>query len=117
MKKIKSGLLVLTALFLSGTMGAQTIEEGKKFMYYERYNSAKDVFRKLIAANPNNTVAIYWLGMATISQADFGPKELAEAKELYRKALETNPNNPLLIAGMGHIELHEGKSQDAKKPF
>ena len=29
MKKIKSGLLVLLALFLSGTMGAQTIEEGK----------------------------------------------------------------------------------------
>lgn len=117
MKKIKSGLLVLTALFLSGTMGAQTIEEGKKFMYYERYQSAKEVFKKLIAANPNNTVAIYGLGIAIMAQGEYAAKSLAEAKELYRKALETNPNNPLLIAGMGHIELHEGKSQDARNRF
>ncbi|MEO5889647.1 MAG: hypothetical protein ABIQ31_05305 [Ferruginibacter sp.] len=117
MKKIKSGLLVLTTLFLSQAMKAQTIEEGKKFMYYERYQSAKGVFEKLIAAAPTNTEAIYWLGMATISQGEFGPKELNEAKELYRKALEASANNPLLIAGMGNIELLEGKSQDARNRF
>ena len=117
MNKIKSGLLVLTALFLSNATKAQTIEEGKKFMYYERFQSAKNVFKKLIAANPNNTEAIYWLGIATISEGEFGSKELSEAKELYRKALETNANNPLLIAGMGNIELREGKSQDARNRF
>ena len=117
MNKIKSGLLVLTALFLSNATKAQTIEEGKKFMYYERFQSAKNVFKKLIAANPNNTEAIYWLGIATISEGEFGSKELSEAKELYRKALETNANNPLLIAGVGNIELREGKSQDARNRF
>ena len=117
MNKIKSGLLVLTALFLSNATKAQTIEEGKKFMYYERFQSAKNVFKKLIAANPNNTEAIYWLGIATISEGEFGSKELSEAKELYRKALETNANNPLLIAGMGNIELREGKAQDARNRF
>jgi Flp pilus assembly protein TadD len=117
MKKIKSGLLVITALFVSNAMKAQTIEEGKKFMYYERFQSAKNVFQKLVAANPNNTEAIYWLGIATISQGEFGQKQLSEAKELYRKALETNSNNPLLIAGMGNIELREGKSQDARNRF
>lgn len=114
---IKSGLLVLTALFLSNAMKAQTIEAGKKFMYYERYQSAKSEFQKLIAANPNNTEAIYWLGIATMSEGEFGTKELNEAKELYRKALETNPNIPLLIAGMGNIELREGKTQDARNRF
>ncbi|MCW3093845.1 MAG: hypothetical protein JWP81_4914 [Ferruginibacter sp.] len=117
MKKIKSGLLVLTALVLSNAMKAQTIDEGKKFMYYERFQSAKTLFQKLIAANPNNTEAIYWLGIATISEGEYGPKSLNEAKELYRKALETNPNNPLLIAGMGTIELREGKKQDARNRF
>ena len=117
MKKIKFGVLVLTALFLSNTMKAQTIEEGKKFMYYERFQSAKNVFQKLIAADPKNTQAVYWMGMAIISGADFGPAQLAEAKELFRKSLEINPNNPLLIAGMGHIESHEGKSQDARNRF
>jgi tetratricopeptide (TPR) repeat protein len=117
MKKIKFGVLVLSALFLSNTMKAQTIDEGKKFMYYERYQSAKNVFQKLIAADPNNIQAIYWLGIAIIHEAEFGPKELAEAKELYRKALEKAPNNPLLIVGMGHVESHEGKPQDARNRF
>ena len=31
--------------------------------------------------------------------------------------LATNPNSPLLIAGMGHIELIEGKKQDARNRF
>jgi len=117
MKKIKFGLLVLTALVLSNAMKAQTIEEGKKFMYYERYQSAKGAFQKMIAANPANTEAIYWLGMATIAQEEYSAASLAEVKELYRKALETNANNPLLIAGMGNIELREGKTQDARNRF
>ncbi|MEP7141264.1 MAG: tetratricopeptide repeat protein [Ferruginibacter sp.] len=117
MNKIKSGLLGLTALFFSGAMKAQTIEEAKKFMYYERYQSAKAAFQKIVAATPTNTEAIYWLGIAIISQGEFGQKELNEARELYRKALETNSNNPLLIVGMGNIELLEGKSQDARNRF
>ena len=28
-----------------------------------------------------------------------------------------NSNNPLLLAGMGHIELLEGKTQDARNRF
>lgn len=117
MKKIKSGLLVLTAFILSNGLKAQTIEEGKKFMYYERYQSAKSAFQKLVAATPNNPEAIYWLGMATLSYADYSTASLAEVKEIYRKALEATPNNPLLIAGMGNIELREGKAPDARNRF
>lgn len=117
MKKIKFGVLVLSALILSTSLKAQTIEEGKKFIDYERFQSAKNVFQKLIAANPNNALAIYWLGFATMADGEGGAKELADAKEIYRKALEANPNNPLLIAAMGHVELHEGKAQDARNRF
>lgn len=117
MKKIKFGVLVLSALFLSNAMKAQTIEEGRNFMYYERYQSAKNLFQKMIAADPNNFQAIYWLGISIINEAEFGPKQLEEAKELYRKALEKMPNNPLLIVGMGHIESHQGKPQDARNRF
>ena len=117
MSKIKTGLLILVALVLSNFMKAQTIDEGKKFMYYERYQSAKESFKKMIAANPANTEAIYWLGIATMAATDYSKAGLNDAKEIYRKALETNANNPLLIAGMGAVELREGKAQDAKNRF
>jgi len=39
---------------------AQSIDDGKKFMYYERFKSAKGVFEKLIGANPNDEEAIYY---------------------------------------------------------
>jgi len=117
MNKIKSGLLALTVLFLSGTMKAQTIDEAKKFMYYERFQSAKTVLQKLVAANPNDAEATLLLGVAIMNQGEFSPQSMAEAREIYRKGLEANPNSPLLIVGMGNIELKEGKTQDARNRF
>ena len=58
MSSIKFGLLVLFALLLSNTMKAQTLEEGKKFMYYERYQSAKNIFQKLVEVAPVNLEAV-----------------------------------------------------------
>jgi len=46
--------LAFVAVFLVQQLLAQSIEDGKKFMYYERFKSAKDVFEKLVAANPKN---------------------------------------------------------------
>jgi tetratricopeptide (TPR) repeat protein len=115
MNKIKSGFLSLAVLFVSNFLSAQTIEEGKKFLYYERYKSAKGVFEKLVSTDPNNGDAVYWLGQTLIAPAE--GKDIAGAKALYQKALQANSANPLLLAGMGHIELLEGKTQDARNRF
>ncbi len=117
MSSIKFGLLALFALLLSSTMKAQTLDEGKKFMYYERYQSAKNVFQKLVEVAPVNPEAVYWLGISIMAGADYSTKSLGEAKEIYRKALEANSNSALLIAAMGNIELREGKAQDARNRF
>jgi tetratricopeptide (TPR) repeat protein len=115
MNKIKAAVLILATIFVANVVTAQSIEDGKKFFYYEKYKSAQDVFEKLVAANPNNTDAVYWLALTLITPDEF--KDLPRAKELLRKTLETNSNNPLLLVGMGHIELHEGKVQDARQRF
>jgi len=117
MSNIKFGLLVFLALLLSTTMKAQTLEEGKKFMYYERYQTAKNVFQKLAEVAPINPEAVYWLGISIMASADYSTKSLADAKEIYRKALEANSNSALLIAAMGNVELREGKTQDARNRF
>ena len=117
MKKMKLGMLFVGAFFVSATVKAQTINDGKTLLYYEKYKSAKAVFDKLIAANPNDVDAVYWDGQTLISPEDHSAKDVADAKALYQKTLMANSNSPLLLAGMGHINLLEGKAQDAKSQF
>lgn len=114
MNKIKAGVFILVALLAANFVKAQTIEDGKKFLYYERYKSAATTLQQLVNANPNNVEAVYWLGQAKLRPE---VKDIAGAKELYRKTLEANSNSALLLAGMGHVELLEGKTQDARNHF
>jgi tetratricopeptide (TPR) repeat protein len=111
-RKITTGIFLLAFLLFAGTLSAQSLEDGKKFMYYERFKSAKDVFQKLISANPNNEEATYWLG-----QAEIGLENIPAAKTLYQSKLSAVPNSPLVMAGLGHVELLEGKTQDARNRF
>lgn len=115
MNRVKAAMLAAVVIFTAGFAKAQSLEDGKKFFYYEKYRSARATFEKLVAANPANADAAYWLGLTMITGDEF--KDLSAAKEVFRKALEANPNNALLIAGMGHIELHEGKKDDARNRF
>ncbi len=87
---------------------AQSIDDGKKFLNYERYNSAKDVFSKLVAANPNNVDAVYWLGQTYLQNTD--NTDTAAALALYQKTLQANPNSPLIMTGVGEVELMQGKT-------
>lgn len=104
--------LAFLAIVFVQQMFAQSLDEGKKFMYYERFSSAKDVFTKLLAANPKNEDAAYWLGQAYI-----GLEDDAMAKQTYQTALQGNPASPILLAGMGQIELMENKTTDARNHF
>jgi tetratricopeptide (TPR) repeat protein len=112
MRKMKKVLLAVTMVLFAGACFAQSVEDGKKFLYYERYKSAKDVFQKLVAANASDEIAAYYLGQSLI-----GLEDVAGAKALYQQKLAATPNSPLLLAGMGNVELLEGKTADAKNRF
>ena len=111
-RKITTGIFLFVSILFAGAAFAQSIDDGKKFMYYERYKSAKEIFQKLIAANPNNEEAIYLLG-----QAQIGLEDISGAKTLYQSRLSAVPNSPLVLAGLGHVELLQGKTQDARNRF
>ena len=112
MKKI--GLLA--SLILLGTvLFAQGINEGKQFLNYERYQSAEDIFQKLLTSDPNNIEAAYWLGQTYLANQDI--VDTTSAKELYQKTLQANPNAPLIMVGVGQVELREGKTTDARNHF
>ena len=81
MRNIKIISLFVALLFSGNILFAQTVDEGKRFLYYERYNSAKDVLSKLVNANPGNADAAYWLGQTYLGQEDING-----AKAVYQKA-------------------------------
>jgi len=107
--------LLLTFACVGSTVTAQTLEQGKQFLYYERYASAQNAFEKVLSANPNNIDAVYWLGQTMIHRRD--TRDTAGAKALYQKMLATNGNAPLLLVGMGHVELLYGNKTDSRQRF
>ncbi len=117
MNKGRIGLILSLALFFTTQIFSQTLDQGKKFIYYERFKSAKDVLQKIVATTPNNEEAVYWLGQSMIRPDDRTANDLAVAKKLYQTALSSAPNSTLIMAGIGHIELIEGSFQDARNHF
>lgn len=108
----KSASLFILSAFLTLASFAQSIQEGIGHLYAERNVSARNTFEKMVAANPNNIEAVYWLG-----QAHLANDNVAAARQVYEKALASNGNAPLVLAGMGHVELAEGKSAEARQRF
>ena len=112
---MKKFSLLASLILLVNVLFSQSIDDGKKFLNYEKFTSAQDVFSKLIAANPNNVEAAYWLGQTYLQNQD--NTDSVAAKALYQKTLQTNANAPLMLVGVGQTELMEGKKEDARNRF
>jgi len=100
------------AVLLCNVAFAQSVDEGKKFFYYEKYQSAKETLEKALASKPGDVEAAYWLGQTLIEQND-----VAGAKNVYQTALQSKGSDPLLLVGMGHVELLENKTNEARQRF
>ncbi len=109
---MKKTLIVALSAFLTLGAFAQSVQEGVKHLYADRLTSAKTNFEKMLASNPNNLEAVYWLGQTHIENDD-----VAAARAVYEKALATNGNAPLVLVGMGHVELLENKTSEARQRF
>ncbi|CAN5511721.1 hypothetical protein BH10BAC3_BH10BAC3_26620 [soil metagenome] len=109
---MKRLFLSVAATITGMAVFAQTVQDGVKFLYYEQYQKAEQVFNKLLAANPADPEANYWLGQAYISD-----DSVAGAKTHYAKAMTATSQNPLIMAGMGHVEVLEKKNAEAKAHF
>ena len=114
----KTTITFLMAGILSiASVKAQTLQEGINHLYADRFKSAISIFEKLLATNPNNIDATYWLGQAYFEMDEYAGTRLAAVRDLYSKALQTSSNAPLIVVGMGHLELREGKTNEARQKF
>ncbi len=91
---------------------SQSISEGNKYFYYERYKSAQSVFEKIIKGDAKNAEAWYWLALSQL-----GLNKLEEANTTVKNGLAKTNNHPLLQIAMGHIYVLENNITEAKNYF
>jgi tetratricopeptide (TPR) repeat protein len=101
-------LFSIAVLFLN----AQSIQEGNKQLYYERYQSAETTFQQLLKQNTNNAEAWYGLTKAYLLQ-----KEFTIADNMLRAAPETVRREPFYQVAMGALLLHQGEITGASNYF
>jgi tetratricopeptide (TPR) repeat protein len=108
----KTLITILAAAGSVAFVNAQTLQDGINNLYAKRNKSAKSIFEKMLATNPNNIDANYWLG-----QTHMAMENIPAAKGVFEKSLMNNGNAPLLLVGMGQVELWENKTNDARQRF
>jgi tetratricopeptide (TPR) repeat protein len=111
MKKFLISAVSIFSLTI-GVASAQSVATGVNDIYAERYQAAKATFEKLVAANPNDIAATYWLGQTFI-----GLDDIAAAKSVYDKGLATSANAPLLLVGAGQVDLIQNRVNEARQRF
>jgi tetratricopeptide (TPR) repeat protein len=109
MKKI-----FLITLLTAGVMmlRAQSIEQGNKELYYERFGSAKNTFQQLINQNSENAAA--WYGLTRTYLLDDKAKEVQHLLQSVPASLQ---NEPYYQVAMGEIRLNQGNSIEAANYF
>ncbi len=116
MKKTTITFLVSCLLMVTELM-AQSIQEGVNHLNSGRTKSAIGVFEKMLEVNPNSIEAAYWLGQSYLEMDEIAGTRIKKAKDLYQKTVQTSANAPLIMVGLGHVDLLENKTSDARQKF
>lgn len=112
MKRILFSLMAVAASVTFAV--AQTIEEGVQAVYYSKFNTANNTFKQIVAKEPGNTKAIYWLGQTLIQNIAL-PDGPQQARALYQQALASNPSDPWLLVGMANTDYLVANDKNAAK--
>jgi cytochrome c-type biogenesis protein CcmH/NrfG len=110
MNKVK--VLSIALLAVVTTSQAQDIDEAKKAIDAEKFESAKTILKSIIAAKPDNGMADFYLGNVYLLQNDAD-----SAKIYYQKGLTDKDAVNFNNIGLGMIDLDSGNSTAAESKF
>lgn len=109
---MKKTLLLLGLIVGTIVVKAQSVKEGKEALDHEQYDLAYDIFSKINASDPKNSLAAYWLAQINIIREN----EKA-AYDVLNKALELRKGKDkegLISAGIGELYIREDYKDTAK---
>lgn len=110
MNKVK--ILSITLLAMVTISRAQDLNQAKKAIDAEQFESAKTILKSIIQAKPTNGTAAFYLGNVYLLQnyAD-------SAKTYYQKGLTGSEGTRLNHIGLGLIDLDNGNAAAAEEKF
>jgi tetratricopeptide (TPR) repeat protein len=110
MNKIKVFSVALLAIV--ATSRAQDLNQAKKAIDAEQFESAKTILKSILSAKPTNGTADFYLGNVYLLQSS-----VDSAKVYYQKGLAGNEGARLNNIGLGLIELDNGNVAGAEEKF
>lgn len=112
MKKL---LLITSVSFFAATTIAQSVDDAKKAIYYERWQTAKNILQPMLTGD-NAPEAAYWL-----SEVYLYENKMDSATAVYTKLpadflTQTGEykKHPLPFIGQAHLQLNNGKTTEAR---
>lgn len=112
MKMNKFKILSIALLAIVTTSQAQDINQAKKAIDAEQFESAKTILKSIINAKPSNGTASFYLGNVYMLQ-----NNIDSAKIYYQKGLAGSEGARLNNIGFGLIDLDNGNAEAAEKKF
>jgi tetratricopeptide (TPR) repeat protein len=110
MNKVKIVSIALLAIVT--TSQAQDINQAKKAIDAEQFESAKTILKSIINAKPSNGTASFYLGNVYMLQ-----NNIDSAKIYYQKGLTGSDGARLNNIGFGLIDLDNGNTDAAEQKF
>ena len=92
------------------------MEAGKKFVYYERWESAAGAFREVIKQQPQNMEAQYWL-MKTLLEQQKADEARQLVTSLQQQSTGLLKDHPIMNVAAGELLLRDGKITEAATHF
>jgi tetratricopeptide (TPR) repeat protein len=112
MKMNKVKVLSIALLAIVGTSRAQDLNQAKKAIDAEQFESAKTILKSIINAKPTNGTAAFYLGNVYMLQ-----NNIDSAKIYYQKGLAGTEGAKLNNIGFGLIDLDNGNATAAEEKF
>lgn len=107
--------LFITAILLfsiSAATSAQSLEDGKKYFYYERLASANNVFHSVLKQDPANAEAWYWLVRNYLLI-----KDSVKAADSLALAPASILEQPFFLVAKGALLLNKNNGSAARLEF
>lgn len=114
---LRRSIALVSVICIALSTFGQSLEETIRMAENQRYESARESFRKLIVSQPKNGNVYYYFGETYFNQSDNDSAKLDSANAMYQAGSEADFENPLNFVGLGKVLWAKNMQNQAEVMF